>query len=80
MKKFFALMAIAGFLSACNNDSSSSTSTDSMNKMSTDTNKMESNTADSVNKMAADTSHMTSMDSMVKKDSVRKRNRAKMKK
>jgi uncharacterized lipoprotein YajG len=79
MKKFFALMAIAGFLSACNNDSSSSTSTDSMSKMSVDSNKMESNTADSI-RMADTTTHMSPMDSMNKKDSLKKKDKAKMKK
>ena len=79
MKKFFALFAIAGFLSACNSDSSSSTSSDSTSKMSADSNKMESNMADSINRMA-DTSHLSPMDSMNKADSLKKKNKAKMKK
>ena len=72
MKKFFALFAIAGFLSACNSDSSSSTSSDSTSKMSVDSNNMESN--------MADTSHLSPMDSMNKADSLKKKNKAKMKK
>jgi hypothetical protein len=79
MKKFFALFAIAGFLSACNNDSSSSTSNDSTSKMSVDSNKMESNMADSINRLA-DTSHMSPMDSIKKAVIVKKKNKAKMKK
>lgn len=37
MKKFFALLAIAGFLAACNNDSTSETTEDTTNTMTTDT-------------------------------------------
>jgi hypothetical protein len=37
MKKFFALLAIAGFMAACNNDGTSDATEDTTNTMSTDT-------------------------------------------
>ena len=65
MKKVFAILAIAGVMVACNNDSKteevkkdSAAIIDSMNKMMENTkdsvNKMLDNTKDSVNKMMSD--------------------------